>query len=144
MASGEFRTLKGYTRASPRALTESMEDYIEMIARLSADDGDVRVTTLSSRLHVRPSSSSKMVDKLKALGLVNCEKYGQISLTAKGKEAGAYLLWRHGVLCRFFCRLNSSEDELNQVEQIEHFITPDTVRNMEKWLGAQAHTPPQP
>ena len=54
-----------------------------------------------------------------------------ISLTEKGLRLGRYLLWRHKVLNRFFCWLNGSENQLRQVERVEHFMEPETLRRLE-------------
>lgn len=44
---------------------------------------------------------------------------------------GNYLLYRHDVIHRFLCLLNHSEDELEQAEKIEHFLTCETVKNLD-------------
>ena len=115
-------------------MTESMEDYLEMICRMEEENPMVGVNEVARRLNVRPSSASKMIGKLRQEGLVLFERYGQITLTEKGRERGAYLLWRHDVLIQFFCRLNRSDDQLRQVELIEHFLTEESVRNLEKLI----------
>lgn len=130
--NSEFHTLKGYELLENKKITKSMEDYLEMICRYAKKEQFVRVNFLASQLNVRPSSASKMVSNLKTAGLVEFEKYGVIYPTEKGWELGGYLLYRHDVLNRFFCLLNQSEEELEQVEQIEHFINKDTVINLEK------------
>lgn len=142
----EFRTLNGYRRQRISRMTESMEDYLEMIFRMTAmsdrnNEADISksqaavgVNEIASLLHVRPSSASKMTGKLREQGWVTFEKYGQIRLTEQGRERGAYLLWRHNVLSEFFRRLNHSEGELRQVEQIEHFMDEQTIQNLEKLI----------
>ncbi len=52
---------------------------------------------------------------------------------------GRYLLHRHRVLQDFFCTLNHTEDELELVEKIEHFINHRTVENMEQALSFLRH-----
>ncbi len=134
MEHEEFRTLNGYRRQRVSRVTESMEDYLEMIFRLTAGRPSVGVNEVAARLHVRPSSASKMIGKLRDASLVAFEKYGQITLTEQGKERGRYFLWRHNVLSEFFRRLNHSEGTLRQVELIEHFVDEETVKNLEKLL----------
>jgi Mn-dependent DtxR family transcriptional regulator len=109
-----------------------MEDYLEMIFRMSV--GEVRVNELAKNLNVRPSSASKMVDNLRAGGYIDFEKYGVIVLTEKGKQAGEYLLHRHEILHEFLCLINNSDNELEQVEKIEHFINENTLLNIEKLI----------
>lgn len=128
----KFYTLKGYRLLSRVKLTESMEDYVEMICRLSAQSGRVRVNDLARQIHVSPSSASKMVSKLEALDLVRCPRYGAIELTPKGSRLGAYLIWRHKTLERFLRLLNGTPDETRQTEQIEHYVNRRTMRNIRK------------
>ena len=126
-----FYTMKGYARNAADELTTSMEDYLEMIARLQ-QRGSVRSGELSKMLHVKPSSVTKMVQQLDQAGYLQSEKYGAICLTEKGKELSGYLLYRHDVLHRFLCALNHTENELEQVEKIEHFLNHVTIENLHR------------
>lgn len=126
-----FYTLKGYDLIGPHEVSPAMEDYLEMICRCGGNPGYVRINALAARLNVKPSSASKMVAKLREQGFVSFEPYGIVTPTEKGWGLGSYLLHRHEVLQRFFCLVNRSENELRLVEQIEHFIGPDTIGNME-------------
>jgi len=114
-----------------------MEDYIEMIYRKTVDNSKITIKKLSEDLNVKPSSVSKMANRLKILGFIDFEKYGQISLTNDGKYLGKYLLYRHNVLNNFFMKLNKDKYKLEQVEKIEHFIDYDTIINIEKLLKKQ-------
>lgn len=127
----DFHTLKGYQLISTNKMTNSMEDYLEMICRHAQMQDYVRMNVLAADLHVKPSSASKMVTHLKDLGLVEFEKYGMITLTQEGWELGRYLLYRHEVLHQFLCLVNHSKCELEQVEKIEHFFNKETVTNIE-------------
>ena len=125
----EFFTMTGYVWHK-EGLTASMEDYLEMICRLSTGGGVIRINELSACLHVRPSSASKMAANLKDAGFLTFQKYGYISLTEKGKKTGDYLLYRHETVHRFLCALNGSVNELEQAEKIEHFLDGRTVENL--------------
>lgn len=134
MENQEFRTLKGYQIKNNSQITYAMEDYLEMICRYCQNGGYARIGHLAEQLNVKPSSCSKMVGHLKNLGLVDYEKYGIIKPTQRGAELGEYLLYRHRILNDFLCYLNHTDDELEQVEQIEHFFKEQTIRNLEKLL----------
>lgn len=134
MPDNKFYTLKGYALLEGNAITYSMEDYLEMIYRIHVSGEAVRVGALAYRLNVKPSSATKMVANLKKEGLVASEKYGYIKLTNTGLELGKYLVYRHDILHRFLCYINQSCDELEQVEKIEHFINPETIGNISKFL----------
>ena len=132
----KFYTLKGYALLEGNTITTSMEDYLEMIYRINASGEAVRIGTLAESLNVKPSSASKMVNNLKKQNLVSSEKYGHIKLTTDGQELGKYLVFRHDTLHNFLCYINQSQNELEQVEKIEHFINAKTVKNIKKLLDA--------
>ncbi len=126
----DFYTQKGYEMRSGKNVTSAMEDYLEMICRQTNMEGYARINFLAQRLNVRPSSASKMVYQLRDLGLVAFEKYGLIRPTEEGSTLGGYLLYRHDLLHRFFCWVNGTQDELEQVEQVEHYVNETTLRNL--------------
>lgn len=136
-----FYTLKGYALMENTTFTAAMEDYLEMICRLSGEAEPVRINDLAGHLNVRPSSASKMAANLQELGLIDFPKYGLITLTEKGFQTGSYLLFRHDLLNRFFCLINHTDDELEQVEKVEHFLTPRTVENIRLFMEAQTCSP---
>ena len=128
----DFHTFTGYRMTSEQELTPAMEDYLEMIYRLSHLSQKIRIGDLSKHLNVQPSSTTKIVQRLKQFGYVDFEKYGDITLTKKGIDEGQYLLYRHDILYRFLCLLNHSDNELEQVEKIEHFMNKKTILQIEK------------
>ena len=131
MENNGFYTMKGYLLHEDGQLTTAMEDYLEMITRLSMEREEVRVSLLSRMLHVKASSVTKMVRQLAEAGLLEAQKYGTITLTERGHQSGTYLLHRHDVLHRFLCLVNQTDNELEQVEKIEHFLNMRTVENLE-------------
>ena len=130
----EFYTLRGYDRLEKANMSPAMEDYLEMICRIIQEKKFIRVNQLASLLNVTPPSASKMVSKLKDIQLIDFEPYGIIQLTKKGEELGSYFLYRHQTLHEFFCIINDTENELELVEKIEHFIDAKTIQNVESWI----------
>lgn len=130
----DFYTLKGYKLKNANKISEAMEDYIEMIYRETINTDKVTIKQISEKLNVKPSSVSKMANKLKLLNFINFERYGQISLTKEGIRLGKYLFYRHNILNDFFIKLNKEKYKLEQVEKIEHFIDYDTIINIENLL----------
>lgn len=135
-----YYTLKGYTLLENQKITTAMEDYLEMLCRLEKQGEPLRISYISQLLHVRPSSASKMLNNLKTERLVDFEKYGAIALTEKGRRLGQYFLFRHETLHRFFCFLNHTDNELKQVEKVEHFIDKRTIYHMVEFLDGTAET----
>ena len=132
--NNKFYTLKGYKLREDNFLTEAMEDYLEMICRKVQTQDFVTIKELSENLNVKPSSVSKMANRLKDAGLINFHKYGKISLTKLGIEKGKFLLWRHKILKKFFKYINKDEYNLKQVEKLEHFIDQTTLKNIALFL----------
>lgn len=130
----QFYTLKGYRLKSSDFLTESQEDYLEMIYRLYLTKKIIRISDLANNLHVRYSSCSKMVNKLQEKGLLIFPKYKDITLTELGLNMGNHLLKRHEVLTSFFSLLNKDSYSLEQVEKIEHFVDYVTTCNIEELI----------
>ena len=132
--SNSYYTLKGYSLLETPELTTAMEDYLEMLCRLETAAKPLRIGSIASILHVRPSSASKMITNLKDRQLVEFEKYGAIFLTEKGRKLGGYFLFRHETLHQFFCFINHTENELEQVEKVEHFIDRRTIYHLAEFL----------
>ena len=128
----EYYTIKGYLQNENRPLTNAMEDYLEMICRILQNSDRVRAADLSKKLNVKPSSVSKMVQQLADAGYIQAEKYSVITVTEKGRAAGNYLLYRHNVIHNFLCLLNSCDNELEEAEKIEHFLSRKTVENLDR------------
>jgi len=135
----KFYTLKGYALLEGNPITSSMEDYLEMIYRIHTTGEPVRIGVVADRLNVKPPSATKMVANLKDRGLVVSQKYGYVQLTEAGARLGQYLVFRHDTLHRLLCYINKSENELEQVEKIEHFINPQTVENIRIFLNRTCH-----
>jgi DtxR family Mn-dependent transcriptional regulator len=129
----EFYTVRGYQLLGreKKHLTSAMEDYLEMIYRSSIKEGYVRINVLSDMLNVRPSSATKMVQKLASLGLLDYKKYGIVFLTSYGRELGEFLLKRHNIIEKFLKNIGIEENILKETELIEHNVSANTLRNIE-------------
>lgn len=129
MTKNDFYTFNEYMKKEENSLTASMEDYLEMIYRLSLHTGFTRIHELSDALNVQPPSATKMVQKLAELKLLKYEKYGILLLEEDGKRLGETLLNRHNVIESFLRILDVSESEvLEETEKIEHTISKQTTK----------------
>ncbi|MBD7912228.1 transcriptional regulator MntR [Clostridium cibarium] len=135
MNENDFYTFTEYMKKENNSLTASMEDYLEMIYRLSFKTGFTRIHDLSATLNVQPPSATKMVQKLAQLKLLKYEKYGVLVLEENGKKLGKLLLNRHNVIEDFLRILDVPEsDILNQTEQIEHTISKQTTKCFQDFI----------
>lgn len=122
----DFFTFSESIRKENLSLTPSMEDYLEMVYRLSMERGFTRIQELSNMLHVQPPSVTRMIQKLAELGLVHYEKYGVIRLTGLGKLKGSLLLSRHNIVATFLKSIGVRTSLLEETEKIEHTISKET------------------
>lgn len=127
MPEKEFFTFREYMKKEDD-LTASMEDYLEMIYRLSGEKGYTRVNDLASALNIQPPSATRMIQKLADMGVVNYEKYGIITLSKKGQIAGKALLERHQIVEEFLNLLGITENILEETEKIEHTLNAQTLK----------------
>jgi DtxR family Mn-dependent transcriptional regulator len=87
-----------------RPVNARTEDYLEAILRLArgvAGEG-VRSSLIASALGLHRSTVSAALKSLKAQGLVDCEPYGDVSLTPEGLKVAARVAGAHVTLRRFF------------------------------------------
>jgi Mn-dependent DtxR family transcriptional regulator len=128
MIKNDFYTFNEYMKKEDKSLTASMEDYLEMIYRLSIKNGFTRIHELSNALNVQPPSATKMVQKLAELKLLKYERYGILVLEQDGKSLGKALLDRHNTIENFLRILDISDSEiLDETEKIEHTISKETA-----------------
>ncbi len=137
----EFHTFREYMKKDEDLLTASMEDYLEMIYRLSRETGYTRINDLSGALNVQPPSATKMVQKLAEIGTLDYEKYGVIVLSVKGKKLGGYLLERHQMVEDFLRILGIKENLLMETEKIEHTISSQTLNCLAAFVDFFKHRP---
>ncbi len=138
----EFRTFRGYALAqSGESLTPSMEDYLEMAYRLSKEDGFTRVNDMAGALNVKPPSVTSMLQRMCEKKLILYEKYGVIVLTPLGARVARSLLKRHLMLESFFSAIGLEENVLENVERIEHNLTPEAVECLSLLVDFIAENP---
>lgn len=136
MDDNDFRTFSEYMKTGNNSITASMEDYLEMICRLSKDTNFTRIHDLANALNVHPPSVTRMVQRLGKLNLIQYEKYGVIILKDDGRKLGEYLLNRHKIVETFLKLLGVSDQNLlNETEKIEHTISKETTLCFSKYIS---------
>jgi len=142
MDNNDFYTFSEYMKKEGNSLTASMEDYLEMIYRLSANTGFTRIHELSDALNVQPPSATNMVKKLGELKLLKYEKYGILILQKSGKLLGKALLKRHNTIEEFLRLLGVSESEvLEETEKVEHTLSLATLKCIEEFISFMKDNP---
>ncbi|MEL7570965.1 MAG: iron dependent repressor, metal binding and dimerization domain protein [Eubacteriaceae bacterium] len=142
MSQNNFRTFNGYMKKEEHQLSASMEDYLEMIYRLSMNTGFTRINELSEALNVHPPSATRMVQKLGAANLIKYERYGVIILKTEGKRLGGLLLKKHNMIESFFQLIGVPEEKiLTETEKVEHTLSDETVKCIEGYISFMNENP---
>jgi len=67
-------------------LSESLEDYLEVILKLEQSQKVARAKDIAARMEVQRGSVTSALKNLKEKKLINYEQYSFITLTPKGKK----------------------------------------------------------
>jgi Mn-dependent DtxR family transcriptional regulator len=140
MSDEEFRTFSEYMKDN--TISASMEDYLEMIFRLSKNKGYTRIHELSRALNVQPPSTTRMVQRLGELNLLNYERYGLIILKKEGKKLGELLLKQHNIIESFFRIIGLAKEKiLTETEKVEHTLSDETISCFSKFISFMEANP---
>lgn len=81
--------------------TDSMEEYLETICKLSGEQSPVTLSALADQLEISSVSANEMIKKLVTRGLVTYEPYKGVTLTAEGQTQALRVIRRHRLWERF-------------------------------------------
>ncbi len=81
--------------------TDSVEQYLQTICKLSSEQSPVALSVLADRLGISSVSTNEMIKKLVARGLVTYEPYKGVTLTAEGQTQALRVVRRHRLWERF-------------------------------------------
>ena len=116
-------------------LSQSLEDYLEMVHMLRLANGIARVKDIAAALSVKMPSVAKAILELKKLGLVTQEPYSGVELTEEGRKAAADVLNRHILLKGFLIRLGVSEAIADKDAcSMEHILSAETISTIEDFM----------
>ena len=111
------------------------EDYLEIISELVGLKGYATTLDISRYMNVSPPSVTKMLQKLDKDGYLEYEKYHGNYLTSKGNQVAETIRQKHSTLLEIFEILGIKKDIANQdVEGMEHYLNPKTIKRLRKFL----------
>ncbi len=119
-----------------KELSESMEDYLEVIKKLQDLHKFVRVKHIAEMMNVKMPSVSSALSVLKRKGYVNYERYDYVELTEKGRIVADSLIRRHEALKRFLINVLQVDERTAELDAcgMEHHISKQTIDNMLKFI----------
>ena len=116
-------------------LSQSLEDYLEMVHMLRLANGIARVKDIAAALTVKMPSVAKAMIELKKLGLVTQEPYSGVELTEEGERVAANILNRHILLKGFLIKLGVSEAIADKDAcSMEHILSAETLGKIEEFM----------
>ena len=117
-------------------LSESLEDYLEIILALEKTNKVARVKDIAEKMGVLRASVTGALKNLAEKGLINYKPYSFITLTRKGATIAKDITRRHSVIKDFLQNvllLNAESAEKNAC-RMEHAMDKVAVNRLVKFL----------
>ena len=128
-------SIKAANQSIDRKTHIRREDYLEIISELVGLKGYATTLDIARHMNVSPPSVTKMLQKLDKDGYLEYEKYHGINLTSKGNQVAEVIRQKHSTLLEIFEILGIKKDIANQdVEGMEHYLNPKTIKRLRKFL----------
>ncbi len=122
-------------------LTESLEDYLEAIAELTAIEGHAHTKEIAVKLGVKMPSVTAAIRQLKELNYIIYKRNSPVVLTPEGQSIADDVIHRHKILKEFFSELlGLSNTKASETAcHLEHVVDADTIRRFLVFLDAIEH-----
>lgn len=131
--AADSRSAPRFNRTRHDHSRERAEDYVELIAELTAEHGEARAVDMARRLGVSHVTVTRTVARLQKAGWVKSEPYRAIFLTPAGEDLAAQAHSRHQVVLDFLRAAGISARTANlDAEGIEHHVSPETLAALKK------------
>ena len=117
-------------------MTDSLEEYLYTIYVLLKKYGIARVTDIANQMEVTKASTSNALNILKNQGLINYEKYKDITITQNGLARAKYIERRHELFRKFLKDIIKTDENLveTETEKLAHCISCHTAAKLEKFI----------
>ena len=116
-------------------LSETAEDYVELVAELIQSKGEARTCDIAARLGVSHVTVVRTIRRLQQKGYLHTEPHKPILLTKSGEELALFSKFRHDFLLKYLIAIGVPEDiALIDAEGMEHHISAQTLEAFRKQL----------
>jgi DtxR family Mn-dependent transcriptional regulator len=118
-------------------VTDVVEEYLEGIYRLQEKNGVAKTSDIVRLLQVVPGTVTNTVERLEREGLLKHEPYRGVKLTEKGRKIALDVIRRHRLSERLLTDFVGVDwDKAHDAAcKLEHGITDDVIKKLEKALG---------
>lgn len=122
--------------ATTDRLSESLEDYLEVIIDLEKTNKVARVKDIAERLGVLRGSVTGALKNLNEKGLINHEPYGFITLTPMGAKKAREVARRHSVIKGFLFDVLQLGDEAAEANacRMEHAMDKGAIDRLVEFV----------
>ena len=117
---------------SETGLSESMENYLEVILELEETNKVARAKDIADRLGIQRGSVTGALKSLEGKGFINYAPYSFISLTKEGKKIAKDIAHRHAVLKDFLLNILQIDPETAEKTacSMEHAIDKKSLERL--------------
>ncbi len=121
----------------------SKEDYLSVIYKNQDENNQVKQNLIAAKLEVTGAAVSDMLKKLAKDGLINYEKYREISLTENGKSYARNMVRRHRIWEVFLNQIIGMpwEKVHDEAHRLEHSSSDELINRMEEMLEFPKYDP---
>jgi len=117
-------------------LSSSLEDYLEAVHMLGLEGKKVRAGDIAAKLQVSVPSVTEALKRLAKKGLVEYERYGEITLTPEGEKRAKKVYKRHRRLTDFFRFLGvDKKTAARDACRAEHVLSDKTMEKIGEFTG---------
>lgn len=118
-------------------LTQSVEDYLKAIYRLSLNGQPAATSDIAQHLELAPPSVSGMIKRLREQGLLEHEPYKGVQLTPDGRRLALRMVRRHRILEAYLVGFLGYGWEVvhEEAERLEHAVSDQLIERMAAALG---------
>lgn len=120
-------------------LTAAQQDYLEVVYRLGDRDQQtpVRVTAIAQELGTRLPTVTRMVAKLAAMGLLEHQLHGDVSLSEPGRLLAAELVHLHDDILYFLTDVLGLDQTVaaEDVCRLEHGFSRQSAQRFHQFLA---------
>jgi DtxR family Mn-dependent transcriptional regulator len=122
--------------ATEQGLSESLENYLEVILDLEHTQKVARAKEIADRLQIQPGSVTGALKNLAEKGYINYEPYSYITLTDKGRQWAEEITYRHQALSDFFVNVLQIDPATAEETacRMEHAIDKQTIDQLVRFI----------